>query len=145
MSRTKLLNRRVYELVQCTEKANFSTSDVPSKYLFTVEVECKPEDEEDLNKWYEEEHFPLIEKVPGWVRGRRYKLVSGRELAGQADQDALPPTKYLSVHEWDRPNFKEQQEFADMYKHPWSERVFKYVTRRDPRLFELHKDFAASK
>ncbi len=29
---------------------------------------------EDIHRWYVDEHVPLLEKIPGWVRSRRFKL-----------------------------------------------------------------------
>jgi len=145
VSRTQLLNRRVYELLQYFEKPSLSASELPAKYVLTVAAHCEPENEEDFNNWYEEEHFPMIAKVPGWIRGRRYKLDSAVELAGQADKDAPPLAKFMSIHEWDRPDFMQLPEFQAMFKTSWAQKVYAYASRREPRRFELYKDFGGSK
>ncbi|KAF8512310.1 hypothetical protein BU17DRAFT_54104 [Hysterangium stoloniferum] len=141
IAKSKMLNRRVYSHISTQTSPRLSPSALPAKYVLIVSVDAKPEDEADLNKWYAVEHMDAISKVPGWLRGRRYKLVSTKELAGQADKDTPPATKYLSVHEWDRPDYRSTKEFKEMYDTPWSVQVSNYLTRREPRTFELYKDF----
>lgn len=36
-----------------------------SNIIRTVQVDVKPEKDEDFNNWYDKEHIPLLEKVPG--------------------------------------------------------------------------------
>jgi hypothetical protein len=144
VSNLKQLNRRVYSHISTHTGGRFSPLAGPAKYILVVSIEVKPEDEEDLNKWYAEEHMDAISKVPGWLRGRRYELVSSIELAGKADKNTPSAAKYLSIHEWDRPDYRSTKEFMKMYDTPWSTRVTNYVIRKEPRTFELYKDFQKS-
>ena len=34
----------------------------------------------DFDRWYDEEHIPLLARVPGWVRSRRFVL---KEVLGK--------------------------------------------------------------
>ncbi|KIJ26561.1 hypothetical protein M422DRAFT_55450 [Sphaerobolus stellatus SS14] len=145
VSRLKMLNRRVYELIQYAEKPALKPTDVPAKYLLVVSIEFKPNAGEDIEKWYREENFPVISKIPGWLRGRRYKLVNAVELAGKAAKDAPPPTTFLSIHEWDNPRFMEEVLRADIYQHPWSQRVAKWKARKEIRQFQVVKNFGPPK
>ena len=38
---------------------------------------CKPEREEEFNKWYDEIHIPLLFKFPGMTGVKRWKLLNG--------------------------------------------------------------------
>ena len=53
-----------------------------------------PQDEEDFNKWYREEHLPMMSKAPGFRRSLQYKL--GPKTPQTKDED--PPT-YLTIYE----------------------------------------------
>jgi hypothetical protein len=44
-------------------------------YVATVSVE--PEWEDELNRWYDEEHLPNLLRVPGYLSGTRYIAVEG--------------------------------------------------------------------
>ena len=45
-----------------------------AKGLITVWLQVPPEHEQALNDWYEQEHLAQIVALPGFVRGRRYRL-----------------------------------------------------------------------
>ena len=48
------------------------------KGLFIVMAKVNPEDEEAFNRWYNEEHMPrALERFPGVLSGRRYKILEG--------------------------------------------------------------------
>lgn len=50
------------------------------KGLLIVMARVKPEDEEAFNKWYNEDHLPkAIERFPGVLSGRRYKILEGED------------------------------------------------------------------
>ncbi|KAI0696751.1 hypothetical protein C8T65DRAFT_30612 [Cerioporus squamosus] len=90
----ELMERRVYEPVaeksrwdSATEDGDGDGSDEddddsdgapvrgePGKYMTVVEVEMKKFAEAEFNRWFDEEHIPLLARVPGWVRSRRFVL-----------------------------------------------------------------------
>jgi antibiotic biosynthesis monooxygenase (ABM) superfamily enzyme len=46
--------------------------------LYIVMATIAPDKEEAFNKWYNEEHVPrVLERHPGVLTGKRYKIVSG--------------------------------------------------------------------
>ena len=50
------------------------------KGLLIVMARVKPEFEEAFNKWYNEDHLPkAIERFPGVLSGRRYKILEGED------------------------------------------------------------------
>jgi antibiotic biosynthesis monooxygenase (ABM) superfamily enzyme len=61
------------------------------KGLLIVMARVKPEDEEAFNKWYNEDHLPkAIERFPGVLSGRRYKILEGEE-----------EYQYLAIYEFE--------------------------------------------
>lgn len=69
--------------------------------LSLVQVDCRPEAEDEFNRWYDTSHVPNLLKVPGYVSGMRFRLVDDPALAHLgmapaylalyeiADQDAI--------------------------------------------------------
>lgn len=49
-------------------------------------------DEEDFNKWYNEEHIPMVAKMPGYYYGLRYE-----NTAAEATK-AKRMSQYLTIH-----------------------------------------------
>lgn len=84
----------------------------------------------------------IISGIPGWKRGRRYKLADSAQLIGKA---ADPPAcKYLAIHDIDNGDYEESAEIKHARGTEWSQRVRNYAIRREVRSFELHKGFAKS-
>ena len=44
-----------------------------ARVLYAVTFSVPEEDEAEFEAWYQDEHVPLLMKVPGWLRVRRYK------------------------------------------------------------------------
>ncbi|KAH9934500.1 uncharacterized protein BXZ73DRAFT_45779, partial [Epithele typhae] len=44
------------------------------KYVSLVEVELARGTEREFHRWFDEEHVPLLARVPGWRRSRRFRL-----------------------------------------------------------------------
>src|SRR5262245_31509240 len=61
------------------------------KGLLIVMARVKPEDEEAFNKWYNEYQLPkAIERFPGVLSGRRYKILEGED-----------EYRYLAIYEFE--------------------------------------------
>jgi len=61
------------------------------KGLLIVMARVKPEDDEAFNKWYNEDHLPkAIERFPGVLSGRRYRILEGEE-----------EYRYLAIYEFE--------------------------------------------
>jgi hypothetical protein len=69
-----------------------------ARALLGVWMDPEPEREEDLNRWYAEEHLPDRLAMPGWLRGRRYVSLEGAHkyvaLYDLEDLSALVSPKY---------------------------------------------------
>ena len=49
--------------------------------LLVIMASMTPEKEEAFNRWYNEEHLPkALERLPGILSGRRYKIMEGEEI-----------------------------------------------------------------
>ncbi|KAJ6554947.1 hypothetical protein DFH09DRAFT_1248501 [Mycena vulgaris] len=137
ISKLQGVSRRTYTLLRTTVHPETSPEALPGKYVLVVSFEIAPENEDDFNKWYDEEHMDLVARVPGWKRGRRYKLVDSKQ-SGQADELV---SKYLIVHELDNGDFEPTAEFKYPTSTDWAKRVIGSAIRLEVRKFELHKVF----
>lgn len=64
------------------------------------------------DEWYDTEHIPMLSKVPGWLRTRRY--VSSTETVRHG------PTEYLALHEYLPENGLDGPEFKAATSTPWN-------------------------
>ena len=50
------------------------------KGIFIVMAKVAPDKEEAFNRWYDEDHLPkALNRFPGVMSGRRYKIVDGAD------------------------------------------------------------------
>src|SRR5947208_16890281 len=59
--------------------------------ILHVTTEVDPEWDDDVNKWYDQEHVPELMGVPGFISARRYVVVDG-------SLTSIPQT-YLCIYE----------------------------------------------
>ncbi|KAH9848163.1 hypothetical protein C2E23DRAFT_889400 [Lenzites betulinus] len=125
IARLALLDRRTYTLrepVYPPAAGDAYDPRRPGPYASVVEVDVKPEGEAEFNRWYEEEHIPLLAKVPGWVRSRRFELESAGATGSEAKPGDAPP-KYLAIHEWENPTAFETAEFKAAVSTEWMTKI----------------------
>jgi hypothetical protein len=138
--RLPILQRRNYSLIAHSTKPGLPEGALPGKYLLVILWSVQEELDTDFHKWYDEEHTNEISKVPGWLRGRRYKLVDGVELAeGKGPQ--ISGWNYLVMHEWDSGDYTQAREFITASETKWSQKIIGSAKGIQMRQFELHKDF----
>jgi len=82
----------------------------------------------------------LLSKVPGWLCGRRYKLIEAVSH-GASPEPGDEKREYLAIHELERREFMDLPEFKDATRTSWAGRVLKTVEFRELRLFERYKVF----
>ena len=61
-------------------------------------MDVPPAVDDEFNAWYNTIYVPNYEKVPGVIRGRRYRAVEGAPM-------------YLTLYEFERPNVSESAEW----------------------------------
>lgn len=71
--------------------------------LFVVAFDVPAEDRDDFEGWYEDEHVPLLMKVPGWLRVRRFLVRPGFDG---------PAWTHLALHEIASPDVLDAPERA---------------------------------
>jgi hypothetical protein len=137
------INRRVYEHVLSMVHPKTKATQLPGRYLFAVHMRVTLAGEEDFNRWYNEEHMVLLSKIPGWLCGRRYKLLESvsRGIKMEPEEDEKPYVEYLAIHELEQTGFMGLPEFNHAIQTPWRERVMKTILSSELRLFERYKVF----
>lgn len=64
-------------------------------FILTAEMNPPSNDEQDFNLWYNEEHVPMVSKMPGYLRCQRYQAVLQEKLSTTPNR----VSKYLTIHE----------------------------------------------
>jgi hypothetical protein len=77
--------------------------------LLVVMVEVDPEHEEDLNRWYDEEHIPEKLATPGFRSARRFVDPAGG--------------RYLAVYELDDPDVATSSVYMNQELSGWTKSV----------------------
>lgn len=99
-----------------------------------------PGKEEELKKWYEEEHVPLLQKVPGWRRTRRF-VTSYLDLKVNSSLQK----EFLALHEYAPQNGLGGPEFQKATTTAWCDRIYADVVKdRKRRTYNLYYTFGAA-
>lgn len=86
--------------------------------------------EQLLSKWYEEEHTPMLAKVPGWLRTRRFRTSTGL--------DKTAPLTFLALHEFARDNGIGGPQYQAATSTPWRDDILaRVVAGKHKRTYEL--------
>ena len=94
---TTLVNQ-LFELIYPAEMtAEVASSDM-APALQVGRMDIPEETEDEFNDWYNTIYVPNYEKVPGCIRGRRFKALGG-------------DPKYLVVYEFEHPKVSESAEW----------------------------------
>ncbi|RAH46742.1 putative alpha/beta hydrolase [Aspergillus brunneoviolaceus CBS 621.78] len=84
--------------------------------------------EADYNRWYTEEHIPMLSRVPGWRCSRRFVT---------AAIDPKAPREYLTLHEYKATNGLGGPEHKAAMDTPWRTRIVTdTITSQRRRVFE---------
>ena len=109
----------------------------PAPVILAVAMSVPEGSEDDLAAWYTEEHIPMLLKVPGWRRIRRFRLTRALDAPGPG------PGDFLSVHELAGPEVLEDPGFLAAISTPWRDRVVASALRRERRVFGLRNAIEA--
>lgn len=63
--------------LSCVQHLDGASSGVPASFHYVVETDVLPQQEEDLDAWYSQEHLPGLAAVPGTVRAARFVDATG--------------------------------------------------------------------
>lgn len=112
---------------------------ITGKWIFTAAMDVDPEKETIFNEVYDQEHVPLLTRVPGVISVTRLKLDTLRITMG-GETKTIAPTgapRYAAIYELESPDVLTSPAFAravDQGRWPTHVRPF---TKN--RLHTLHK------
>ncbi|OJD18847.1 hypothetical protein AJ78_01180 [Emergomyces pasteurianus Ep9510] len=140
------IDRRLYDFVESREKDGYVPLDTlteadtevegKKRILVAIIQTLHPEKDEEFNRWYREEHLPLLSKVPGWLRTRRFVTSAVEPKATR---------EYLSLHEYVSHDGPSGPEFESLNATPWREKVMADVVKdRSRRVYEHYYTFGAA-
>lgn len=139
----QLLDRRTYDLLEpCTIQAVDGYNDHgPGPILITMEIEVEPELDDELNRWYREEHITLLAGVPGWRRSRRFVLRETGPANGIEAAEVMAREKKLAMHEWESLASLETPEFKHATSTPWRMKMFRSADTWYGRTYKLMRSW----
>ncbi len=117
--------------------------------ILAVAMSVPEGSEDDLAAWYTEEHIPMLLKVPGWRRIRRFRLTRALDGPGPGEPEdpgepgEPEPGSFLSVHELAGPEVLEDPGYRAAVSTPWRDRVVASALRRERRVFGLRNAIGA--
>lgn len=134
------VDRKLYDLLVDRQAADYrpldqlSDADSAGAVLLAVTMTVRPgEPEDDFNRWYADEHIPMLSRIPGWRRSRR--LVT-------SVIDAQAPKEYIALHEFAAVNGFDGPEHKAAVSTPWRTRVMdSAVVHLNRRLFTWRYTF----
>lgn len=82
----------------------------PAPYLLMVCLETEPEHDDELQRWYDEEHLAALQSVPGCHSAKRYR---GTDIAAGFPQN-------LAIYELDAPEVRTSDAWRRAADTPWT-------------------------
>lgn len=144
LQKMEFLDRRLYVLNERapeTVKEGYARH-VEGTTVSIVSIEVEDEHAQDFHRWYDEEHVPMLMKVPGWLRSRRYILLEeGTTGALKGSAGETKPLKFMAMHEFTTADYLQTPEGKAAISTPWREEVMKKVKAYDKRTLKISKTF----
>ncbi|PKX95187.1 putative alpha/beta hydrolase [Aspergillus novofumigatus IBT 16806] len=109
------------------EKATMAQIAVDRRLYDLLDDHKAPTTEDELNRWYREEHFEMLSRVPGWRRSRRF-------VTAAIDPNA--PREFLSLYEYAAENGLEGPEHNAAKSTPWGKRISEIAISKKRRVYE---------
>lgn len=137
------VGRRLYDFVDERSSPNFrpleaqadTDAETAGTVLVAVTTVTHPDAEKEAehDRWYREEHFEMLSRVPGWRRSRLFKTAS---------IDPSAPRESLALHEYAPVNGLGGAEHKAAMNTPWRERLMKdVVTSKSRRVYQWYYTF----
>jgi hypothetical protein len=92
--------------------------------LVIVRIDVKPEMEDDLNRWYDEEHIPYLLSVPGVLWAKR-GINTGKGL------------KYIAIYEHENIDVQHTQVFREAVDTEWTRKIRPHFIKMEREVYEL--------
>ncbi|KAK5145293.1 hypothetical protein LTR04_001334 [Oleoguttula sp. CCFEE 6159] len=129
------VDRRIFDLAGGREAKAFKPledldAESAGAELVAISLSLHPGKEQELDRWYDEEHFGMITKVPGWLRSRRFV---------NSSIESKDRVEWLTIHEFAAKNAIGGEEHKAAASTPWAKDIMSNVVqerrRRDYRLY----------
>ncbi|KKK16327.1 hypothetical protein AOCH_003131 [Aspergillus ochraceoroseus] len=128
------VGRKLYDLLQDEKAAdyqpleNMPDTSAPGHVLIsnTTTLPADPAKEDELKRWYKEEHIGRLARVSGWRRSRVYVT---------AAIDPTAPREFLALHEFSPQNGLGSPEHQASTDTPWRQRISEMITRKTRRVY----------
>lgn len=137
------VGRRLYDFVDERSSPNFrpleTQADTDAETAGTVLIAVTtvthpdPEKQAEHDRWYREEHFEMLSRVPGWRRSRLFRT---------AAIDPSAPRESLALHEYAPVNGLGGPEHTAAMNTPWRERLMRdVVASKSRRVYQWYYTF----
>jgi len=113
---------------------------ITGKWIFTAAMDIDADKEAIFNEVYDEEHIPLITKVPGVISATRVKLAPLRVTMGGETRTIDPQgaPRYAAIYELENPEVLVSAAFASAVDHGrWPTHVRPYTHNRHHTLHQV--------
>jgi hypothetical protein len=113
---------------------------VTEKWIYTAAMDVDPDKEALFNEVYDEEHIPLIRKVPGVISATRVKLDTLRITMGGETRTVDPQgaPRYAAIFELESPEVLTSPAFARAVDQGrWPAQVRPYTRNRHHTLYKV--------
>ncbi|KAL3420477.1 alpha beta hydrolase fold family [Phlyctema vagabunda] len=117
------VDRKFFDLVSSRESPAFEKleqvkAEGQGSFLLAASIRVKPGQGPELDKWYDEEHIAMFQKIPGWLRTRRFVTAA---VEGKPADDV----EYLALHDFTPENGIGGPEFRAAVSTEWAQRLQK--------------------
>jgi hypothetical protein len=113
---------------------------ITGKWIFTAAMDVDPDKEDVFNEVYDQEHTPLISKVPGVISVKRLKLDTLRITMGGETKTIDPQgaPRYSAIYELESPDVLTSPAFAKAVDQGrWPTHVRPYTRNRQHTLYKV--------
>ncbi|KAJ5894879.1 hypothetical protein N7495_006570 [Penicillium taxi] len=127
--------RKVPGFVPLENRADTDDSETRGNVLVAVTTASHPDPEKqaELERWYREEHFEMLSRVPGWRRSRLFKT---------AAIDSAAPQEIIALYEYAAVNGLGGELHQAAMNTPWRQRLqTEVVTSKKRRVYEWFYTF----
>ena len=136
------VDRKLYDLVEDRKTGDYvpleeqADSEAKGSVMVAVSLTLRGEnkdDEQEVDRWYRDEHIDMLAKVPGWRRTRRF-------VTSTIDPGA--PREYVALHEYTAKNGLGGAEHQAAMNTPWRNKVMNsLVAEKRRRVYEWYYTF----
>ena len=115
---------------------------ITGKWIFTAAMDVDPEKEALFNEVYDQEHIPIISKVPGVISATRVKLDTlSMTLGGETKvMDPQGAPRYAAIYELESPEVLTSAAFAKAAEQGrWPTQVRPHTRNRHHTLYKVMK------